>query len=350
MYRRPTVPWALAALLCALLACSSDPGGGGDDDDTTAEATPEVSRVFDHDYGPAALSIIGDAQDTLYVIEYVIYDDGVVADLLDAMEEAHARGVEVRVLADEESASTAAAIDTLVAAGVDAKLDSAGTTTHNKLILADDQVLVGSHNFSDNAMTENHEASLLIEDATVAEYYERYFQSLWQDSSDDPGLDPIDVGGVVPIHNDEIAHRVIDCLRDATTRVRIVLYAMVYNADYSDSDINRAVEEVVAAHERGLDVEVILCGSTWIADNAINDAAIEILVEAGVPVRTTPSHVVTHAKALLCDDTVLVGDANWSYSAFSLYNGTSAQVTSAALAQDYLTWFEILTAESAPVE
>jgi len=199
-------------------------------------------------------------------------------------------------------------------------------------------------------MTENHEASLLVEDADVAEYYERYFQSLWQDSDDDPDLEPMESGGIVPIHNDEIALRILDCLRRATSRVRIVLYAMVYSAEYPDSDINLAVEEVVAAHERGLDVEVILDGSTWIVDNAINDDAIALLVAAGVPLRITPSHKVTHAKALLCDDTVLVGDANWSYSAFSLYNGTSVQVTSADLAQDYLTWFEILAAESAVVE
>ena len=188
-----------------------------------------------------------------------------------------------------------------------------------------------------------------MRDEDVATYYEGYFQAMWQDSSTDPGLPEVEYGGIVPIHDDEIAGRIIDCLQGAQERVRIVLYAMVYSSDYPDSDVNRAVEEVVAAHERGLDVQVILDGSTWIVDNVINDAAIEVLLAAGVPLSRTPAHRVTHAKAILCDDTVLVGDANWSYSAFSLYRGTSVQVTSAELAQDYLTYFEVLEGEASVV-
>ncbi len=349
--RSPTSAlWGLAATtLLFASGCTSEPNQGDDDDDSTGDPGSEVSRVFDRDYEPAALSIIDGAEDHVYVIEYVIYDDGVVAGLLDAMVAAHDRGVDVRILADEEAAETAQAIDALAAAGVDAKLDSPSTTVHNKLILADDQVLVGSHNFSDNAMTENHEASLLVRDPDVATWYEGYFQAMWQDSSLDPAVAPTQYGGIVPIHDEEIAQHLIACLHDADERVRIVLYAMVYSADYPDSDVNRAVEEVVAAHERGLDVQVILDGSSWIVDNAINDAAIDVLLAAGVPVSRTPASRVTHAKALLCDDTVLVGDANWSYSAFSLYRGTSVQVTSAELAEDYLTWFEILEGEATVV-
>lgn len=337
----------LTALFVALsLGCTSD----GDDDDSDGGDPSSVRLANDRDYDDTALEAIENASERVHVVEYVIYDSGPVAGLLDAMVDAAGRGVDVRVLADEESADTAEALDDLAAGGVVTRLDSSQTTTHNKLIIADDRTLVGSHNFSTNAMTVNHEASVAISDAVVTDVYESIFQQLWEDSDREPEVAVDPDHWIVPLANRDIGPAVIDCIHWAEARVRLALYAMVYNDDYPDSDPCRAVDELIETHGRGVDVEVILDGSGWIVDNEINDAAIERLLAAGVEIRRTPSSVVTHAKMLLCDDTVVVGDANWSYSAFELYNGTSVRVTSAEIADEYLGYFEMLWTDSAAVE
>jgi len=349
-YRAGPRPAALLATLLAVLCAGCTSGTHDDDDDTDAEAPSSVRLANDRDYSHTALEAIEAASERVHVVEYVIYDSGPVASLLDAMADAAGRGVDVRVLADEESWDTAEALDDLAAEGIVTRLDSSQTTTHNKLIIADDRTLVGSHNFSTNAMTANHEASVAISDAAVTGVYESVFQQLWEDSDSDPILEVDEDHWIVPLANRDIGPAVIGCIHWAEARVRLVLYAMVFNDDYPDSEPCRAVDELIATHERGVDVAVVLDGSDWIVDNAINDAAIERLIAAGVEVRRTPSSVVTHAKMLLCDDTVVVGDANWSYSAFELYNGTSARITSEEVAGEYLTYFETLWADSAAVE
>jgi phosphatidylserine/phosphatidylglycerophosphate/cardiolipin synthase-like enzyme len=100
------------------------------------------------------------------------------------------------------------------------------------------------------------------------------------------------------------------------------------------------VNHLVAAHDRGLDVAVILDQSEWITDNDINDEVTALLLDRGVPLRLSDPAVTTHAKAMRCDGTVIVGDANWSYSSMELYNGTSIQVTRPEVTAQYQGWFD----------
>jgi len=97
-----------------------------------------------------------------------------------------------------------------------------------------------------------------------------------------------------------------------------------------------------------VDVEVILDRSDWIARNHINDAATSRFLDAGIPLRNPPADEITHAKALLCDDTAIISDANWCHGAFSSYNGTSAQVSTPAVAGQLVDWFESIWGRSTP--
>ena len=227
---------------------------------------------------------------------------------------------------------------------IQAKLDSGSTTTHNKLIIADDVSLVGSHNLSSSALAENHEASIYVAEAEVTGFYEDYFQALWVNSDADPSLEKPDNSTVVPIKNKEIAAYLESCLDGAQERVRLIMYAMVTYED-SSSDVYVLTRALLAAHERGLDVKVVLDQSDWITDNDINDQAIATFESRNVPLRLAERDTTTHAKVLLCDDTVIVGDANWSYSSMELYNGTSVLVSRTAVVDQYWEWFDEIWAE-----
>ncbi len=327
-----TLLFGIASLHCA--GCPTRP--------ETSVDPATVRMANDGDFAVAAREAIDAAADRVHVIEYVIYDSGPVHELLQAMVDAAGRGVEVKVLADEEAADTQQALAFLEAGGVDVSLDAPDTTTHNKLILADDVTLVGSHNFSTSALSYNNEASLRVDSPEVTAHYEAYFQALWEDPQPEPLLDPPGTDPVLPIVDREIAGALDACVNGATERIRIVMYAISYRDDYPDSEVNLLVEDLVGAHERFVDVAVVLDRSDWIDDNGINDRAAEVLLDGGVPLRAAPTSQTTHAKVVVCDDTVIVGDANWSYSAFALYHGTSLQVTDAGLADDYVAWFDRL--------
>ena len=342
MTRRPTAVllallFAVAAPQCVHQGCvSPEP----EVPPSTAIDLALVHAANNRDFVVAVISMVDAATERVHVVEYVIYDSGPVHDLLQALVDARARGVDVAVLADEEAGNTVHALDWLEAHDVRTKLDSPNTTSHNKLIIADDTVLLGSHNLSTNALHYNNESSIQVAIPAVTAWYEALFQAMWEDSDTDPDLGIPLTDPILPIKNREIAPRLEACITGATERIRLVLYAMTYRDDYPDSDANRLVEELIAAHERGVDVAIVLDQSDWMVDNEINDRAIELLLAGGVPLRHPPSDVVTHAKLLFCDDTVIVSDANWAYSAFSLYNGTSIEVTGESVRLQYDAWFD----------
>jgi len=323
-------------------------GGGGTATGGAAGACAAPAPANNRDYAPYAIEAIDAASERVHVIEYVIYNSGTVTDLLDAMVAAADRGVEVKLLADEEADDIDDVLAFLEDGGVTAKKDSPEKTTHNKLIIADDISLVGSHNFSTSAMEYNNEASVRICDPRVADYYEGYFQALWQSPTVTPVLSKPNSPPVTPLHNSEIVEHLEACLTEASSRVRVVLYAACYRHDYPGSDANRMVEGLVEAHQAGLDVKVILDQSDWMVEQHINDAAIDMLVAGGVELRFPAPGRVTHAKMLLCDDTVIVSDANWCYSGFTLYNGTSAQIDSADFAGQYIEYFDSIWQHSTP--
>lgn len=327
-------------------AADSALDGDVDGDADFEEEIWTAQAANNRDYLPIALEMIENAETRVHVIEYVIYPGGQVQQILDALMEAAGRGVEVMVLADEEAEQTQEALQMLRDAGVETQFDSPSRLTHNKLIIADDEVLVGSTNLSNNALARNNEANLHVNGADVAAYYEEYFQALWSDSSTEPGILWGRDTRLVPLSNRDIFSALHRCIQRADTEIMVLLYAMKYDESYPGSSYNQLVEALVAAHQEGRDVRVVLDGSDWIRENEINDRAQELLTSAGIVVRNPPASRITHAKLLICDDTVVVSDANWAYSALEQYHGTSVQVTDADIARQYEDYFRMVWDQS----
>ena len=102
------------------------------------------------------------------------------------------QGVKVKALLDQSewqgkitalSKENQKTADYLKSGGVEVKFDSKKTTTHDKLIIIDSETsIIGSHNWGYSAFESNNEASVLIKDAKIAEYYKNYFDGLWANS------------------------------------------------------------------------------------------------------------------------------------------------------------------------
>lgn len=63
------------------------------------------------------------------------------------------------------------------------RCDPENVTTHSKLVVGDEKVLIGSTNWNYYAFQHNNEANVLIQSKYIAQSYRNYFNDLWEKSS-----------------------------------------------------------------------------------------------------------------------------------------------------------------------
>ena len=104
-------------------------------------------------------------------------------ELLIALKHAKERGVKVRIILEKRvmSDDNIATFQALKTYGIDVKWASKlFTLTHAKFLIIDGTtVIIGSHNFSDNALTSNREASVLIERSAAVDEFKHIFEQDW---------------------------------------------------------------------------------------------------------------------------------------------------------------------------
>lgn len=167
-------------------------------DDTPALApltTPLGTALKDGDYVPRAGALIDAAQRRVQLVVYGMnvdprYPDGDVQELVRRLGAARRRGVQVRVLLETSepdlgvNAVNLAAAQALRDAGVDVRLDPPGTITHAKVLLGDDEVLVGSNNWGYGGFRTYHEVGLHTRAPAVVAALAGYLDELWATGTD----------------------------------------------------------------------------------------------------------------------------------------------------------------------
>ena len=148
-----------------------------------------ITVINDRDYASVAMELVEAANKSIYLVVYVLkYDPGdpidPVNDLVWALGNACERGVAVNVILEGEVELNQAAFDYLSGVGANITYDAGGVRTHCKLLIVDELfVLVGSHNWTESAMSYNHEASVLIRSAEIARLEIEYFNELWAEAT-----------------------------------------------------------------------------------------------------------------------------------------------------------------------
>ncbi len=159
---------------------------------------PEIQVVVDRDYYPTVKTLLAQAQDRIDLLMFELFDyekEDAMDTLYQLLIDAHNRGVEVRVLTEGGEAylgesfleKSDRALQKLQAAGIEVRVDPPKITTHVKLCIVDDQVLIGSTNWNYYALFRNHEANLRVRDPRVVRDLERYFNRLWKEAKPYPG-------------------------------------------------------------------------------------------------------------------------------------------------------------------
>lgn len=351
----PARPALLPLVVLGLLpACAAAPkrdrgaptgglGGGLDAPGDSGGPAAQDTLLLDGLLQPELLRALQGAEARVDVAQYTIWGGDLVDPLMVAVAAAAARGVAVRVLADETADGIDAVLDRVVAAGGEAKLDDPSVTMHHKLWIIDGVAFVGSHNLSDTGLGGNREASARVESPAAVAGVQAQLDALWADSGARPAAPPAgDPAGARVSFEDAVLAEQLACLADAQERVRVGLYAAAWDPAYPGSEVDQLLGALEAAVARGVDVAVLLDDSDWIRDNEINAAAIDRLRAAGVPVRRAAPAELVHAKTLVCDGVALVSDANWSHSGLALYHAAAVRLADPAEADALAAWIGAL--------
>jgi phospholipase D len=136
------------------------------------QATMSVCFVPPDDCSDSVIEAIGAARTRIRVLAYELTARPIIAALIGA----HRRGVDVEVVLDRTNARTVrrrpGSAVALTEAGIPVWIDHPRGIEHNKIIIIDDDLVVGgSFNYSAAAQTRNAENMTVTRSAEVAAWY-----------------------------------------------------------------------------------------------------------------------------------------------------------------------------------
>ena len=141
-----------------------------------ALAKPEAYFTPSRDCENKIINLIKKSQNTIDVAVYAINNDAIV----DALKDAHNRGVVVRVLTDRiQAGQKKSRVSELEDAGILLMRHKKYRIQHDKFAIFDSKKIVtGSYNWTNSASRYNAENCLFLSDKTREKYIQR-FETLW---------------------------------------------------------------------------------------------------------------------------------------------------------------------------
>ncbi len=145
-----------------------------------------VKTLVNRQYFPEVLGLFNAATQRIRVVMYGInyapkYAGSKVNQLVEALAAARGRGVDVAVAVDLSDYNAMLnkvnrpAKEYLAGAGVAVYDDPEKTTTHAKVVVADDAVVIGSVNWGKDALERRNETGVVMRDPEIAAYFAAYF-------------------------------------------------------------------------------------------------------------------------------------------------------------------------------
>ncbi len=137
-------------------------------------------------------------------------------------------------------------------------------------------------------------------------------------------------------------------LSEAKETIHITNFELKYyfSEQYKDSNVNQLVQDLIDAHNRGVEVKYVVdeYGNR-------NDDVVKVFVflkEKGLKnFKLDNSKVTTHTKLIIVDgEIVLVGSSNWSHTAINKNHEANVLIHSADVAQEFERYFNKIWKES----
>jgi len=209
--------------------------------------------------------------------------------------------------------------------------------THNKLLVVDSKVaLISSINFGD-AFTENREAGMVVQSATVSQYYLKFFEDDWADgirdiitgaSINQQSVTPVSTPQIQPdthtdipkanftgtynvsayVNPDNADQHIFKYLKNAKKSIYVTMYT-ISRQDFVDTLVN------LKKNNPAIDIQVIISQRrVGASENTATQAAALELTQNLIPVyNNTDEFRFTHAKYWIIDQKdTFIYSGNWS--------------------------------------
>ena len=290
-------------------------------------------------------------------IDFAVYGTWGQTRLLKALEAAQARGVAVRGIVDRdrEGGNVFSSTDQWVRRlgnvrddyGAERTLDRQDASPrydrkmHHKFFVVDGRwVWTGSANVSD-AGTGGHYANVVAvaDSPGLAGVYLREFAQMWaghfHQLKESDGADPVAIGRTgaevwFSPQDQTLRKGVLPLIARAQHRIDVAMYYLT--SSY-------VAEELIAAHERGVAIRVIIDATS--APNRYSKH--RLLREAGIPVKVEDWNGKMHMKAAVLDGgTLIVGSMNWTVSGAAYNDENTLILRDPDLAAEFETVFDDL--------
>jgi phosphatidylserine/phosphatidylglycerophosphate/cardiolipin synthase-like enzyme len=244
--------------------------------------------------------------------------------LIAALAEAVARGVGVRVMLNPQRSSGSRANDATAAALRDAGVAVRWTSphfavTHEKSMVIDSRLaLIATFNYVDKYFTATRDYGIVTEEAEAVRQVIDCFEADWNEQ-----VYTLPPGSPLMLSNSNARHAMAAFIDEARKTLH------VQHPKYSDMAI---LDRLLAAHERGVKVNVLCGGRHGISPSDMMDtfSALRALARAGVKIRRQHK-LRLHAKLLVADHSrALLGSMNIDRSAFDLRREMGAEITEPA--------------------
>lgn len=272
-------------------------------------------------------------------------------EITQAVLQAHQRGVQVRVVTDDETFSSPedTTLDDLEAAGIPIITDNRSGLMHDKFIILDGTtVWSGSWNFTESATYNNNENSLVFASSTIAAIYQAEFDEMFVGGEFGPKSPVSTLNEVtlldVPIEiyfapEDEITSRLLTLIREAQQSIRVMAFT------FTNDDLGTAIAEQAG---QGLKVDGIFENRT----SGTQVSELNRLVCAGAAINLDGNSYSLHHKVIIIDDEIVItGSMNFSSNALEVNDENVIIVHDPRLAAAYNGEFERLwSVSTSPID
>lgn len=273
----------------------------------------KVSSITDQEYLPTLLKLLTKAKTSIDILSYSFAIGSAsgkinlrgapyqIALKLQELKKKYKDKIKIRFFTEgvrETVDRNKITAEYLQKAGVEVRYGS----THAKGFCIDGEfVLFGSTNLTNQSITKNHEANLLIEDESISSEFAKYFLHLWNGGKH----------GEIELAKPFLADGSFkDALLEMIARSKKTLEFSIYF--FNHREIENALVE---AHKRGVRVVGLIHEHKAFALSYIrkNLATYKRLKAAGIEeLYLGASHLFSHSKYLLMDrKEVVLGTGNW---------------------------------------
>ncbi len=291
-----------------------------------------------HSYTDSVANHIKTAEQFVYISTF--YADAYGNNkIINELEAAKNRGVEVRLMFDEHSFEIHPTVkEDLEERGIPYKIVS----NHAKIVVIDNKTAyVGSANLNQNGLELNWELSLKTTRAsTISEAYQ-YLEALWE-RNEKPVVYPDDANRLVEqfVNGPEFYSMMLEELKQAQESVKILMYEMTYDYGSSAADDSVVLNQLKKTNDRGLELRIVLDDSRY---NVASNAPKKFLVDNDIPHRVDEKYEedeTMHAKAVLIDERILfIGSHNWNKDSLDSSQEASIMTTDPGIISDFLQIF-----------